>query len=166
ASWQPTAPAASAFMWGNGLIGPFNIVLEEGVQCVSVDDTLANVYAALCLQVLEATGSDPPPFCLARFASTPATDTVWIQDIPFGDGAGLVEVWYVDESGHYYSSKLGPQSDASVLWLSGIQPYLENERGMPTLEMSLTGQVYVYDEAGTRLTVAIDSAHIAVGRME
>ncbi len=166
AGWHPGTPPGNAFMWSNGLVGPFNIVLDEGVQCVHIEDTLAQVYASLCIEVLDIQSSDEPSFCLARFTSTPGIDTIWFDEVPFSDGVGLVEVWYVDDAGTLYSTTLGPQPDDAVLWISGAQPYLDNDQGMPTTEMSLTGKVVVYDALGHSRQVVLHSAHIAVARLE
>lgn len=166
AGWQPGSPPGSAFMWSNGLVGPFNIVLNEGIQCVHIQDTLAQVYASLCIEVLEIQGSGEPVFCLARFTSTPGIDTLWVEESPFSDGVGLVEVWYVDEAGTFYSTTQGPQPDDASLWISDARPYLDNAQGMPTVEMSLGGKVMLYDALGHSRHMEIDSAHIAVARME
>ncbi|GEM_PF-4744792 len=166
ATWLPaTTTPPSDFSWSNGLTGPINILLEGGISCVSSTDSFSNFFGQLCVQVLETTGNDLPPFCMARFASLPTFDTLYQPHSPFTDGIGMMAIWYVDAQGHYYDSRLGPQPDNSAFTIGNSYPYLDNDKGQPTQQLEIEGgAARLYDTNGQSIPIEVQRARIAVAK--
>ena len=166
---EPASPlnpnGLSTWLWDglNDSTIYYTIFPELGVAeqiCMRGEIASDGCVAEICKGVY-ITGQQQPPFiyCEANFTYSVQPEQI-TEPVP--DQLGTIIVEYEDEQGQIYTSALGSQ-DAAQFTVLSIEPFEQNENGMPTQKINLQMDCRLYDATGAFAFNLSGDAAIAVG---
>lgn len=158
-SFNGTPPYA--YQWSEGSTSQ-GIVLSPnavGPQCVTITDS-EGCSAETCALIVFDQGLGSFDVCYAGFSYEIAEDTVFAQQNPLQLGA--VAIAYEAPDGALYRSDWAPQEGQGQLQILSVEPFEDNENGLPTLKLDILFSAILYDNSGNSLLLENGSGFIAI----
>jgi hypothetical protein len=150
-----------SYEWSDGSITQQVILSPNilGPQCVTITDA-EGCTAEACAIVAYNQGLGNYDICYAGFSYDTAVDTLFVQQNPLQ--LGTVALAYEAADGKVYRSDFAPGKGQGQLNILSVEPFENNENGLPTQKLEITFSATLYDNSGNSLLLENGTAVIAL----